>query len=115
MKEVRDLTTDEELDAALERAKLAPPRPLALSAEYNHDLDLVMIRVDNGRRLVIPREELQGLENATPEQLSDIEIFAGVSIGWPQLDVDHYLPYLLEGKYSSERWKQARQRQEVAA
>jgi Protein of unknown function (DUF2442) len=106
---------DKEIDAALEAAKDLPPRPIALSAEYNRDLDLVLLHIDNGRRLVIPREELQGLENATPEQLADIEIFAGVSIGWRQLDVDHYLPYLFEGRYSSERWRQSRQRREVAA
>jgi hypothetical protein len=33
----------------------------------------------------------------------------------PTLDVDHYLPHLLVGKYSSERWKQSRKQQPVAA
>ncbi len=112
---VRDLTTDADIDAALERARNAPPVPLAISAEYKRDLDVVVIHVDDGRRLFIPREELQGLEDATAEQLADIQIFGGLDIAWPQLDVDHYLLYLLKGEYSTERWKESRKRQAVAA
>ena len=106
---------DEQIDRALAEAALAPPEPLALAAEYNRDFDMVILRLDTGRRLLIPREELQGLENATEAQLGEIEIHAGVDIAWPQLDVDHYLPYLLEGKYASEKWKQARQAAHASA
>jgi hypothetical protein len=115
--EVRDLTTDAELDAILERNLLDtdPPEPAALSAEYNRALDLIILKIDDGSRLVIQRELLQGLENATPEQLAHIEIFGGNDIAWPDLDVDHYLPHLLSGRYSSERWKQSRKTQPVAA
>jgi hypothetical protein len=108
-------TTKAEIDAALERVKNEPELPRALAAEYNSALDVVVLRIDNGRRLVIPREEMQGLENATPAQLAEIEIHGGLDIAWPQLDVDHYLPYLLEGKYATERWKQERERHKVAA
>ena len=115
MIEARDLNTDEEVDAALSRAQHAPPRALAVSAEYNRELDIFVLRLNNGHRLVIQRENLMGLESATPDQLADIEIFAGVNIGWRQLDVDHYLPYLLEGKYATDRWKQSRKQHQVAA
>ena len=102
--------TDEDIDAAVEAAKDLTPRPTALSAEYNRALDLVILHIDNGQRLVIPREQLQGLEDATESQLAQVEVKFGVDIGWPQLDVNHYLPYLLEGKYSTEKWKKARER-----
>ena len=108
-------TTDEEIDAALERAKNEPELPRALSVEYNDALDVIVLRIDDGRRIVIPREEMQGLENAIPSQLSEIEIHGGLDIAWPQLDVDHYLPYLLEGKYATERWKKERKRHKVTA
>ena len=113
--EARDLTTEAQIDAALERARNAPPRPTAVSAEYDNRLDVVVLRLNNDRRLVIPREEMQGLEEATPAQLAEIEIFSGVDIAWPQLDVDHYLPYLIEGKYATEKWKKAREQRKVAA
>lgn len=107
--------TDADIDAALEDAKHLPPEPAALSGEYNRALDLIILKIDDGSRLTIPREQLQGLEDATPEQLAHIEIFGGNDIAWPELDVDHYLPHLLAGKYSTERWKQSRKPQSIAA
>lgn len=104
----KDLTTEVDIKAALERARDEPPLPAALSANYNSELDAIVIRVDDGRRLLIPREEMQGLEDATEDQIAEIEIFGGLDIAWPQLDVDHYLPHLLEGRYSTEKWKQMR-------
>ncbi len=109
------MTTDEDIDAALERAKLLPEWPRALSGEYNKALDLVILKIDNGQRLVIPREQLEGLENASEAELANIQIFSGQDIAWPQLDVDHYLPSLLKGKYASKKWKAARQNQTAAA
>jgi hypothetical protein len=110
-------TTDEELDAILQRNLLdtSPPEPSAVSAEFIRSLDIILIKTDDGERLAIPRERMQGLENATPEQLVNIQIFDGNDIRWPDLDVDHYLPYLLEGRYSTERWKQGRKQQAAAA
>lgn len=110
-------TTDEELDAILARNLLdtSPPDPCAVSAEYVRSLDLILLKIGDGSRLVLQRELLQGLEEATPEQLAHIEIFGGNDIAWPDLDVDHYLPHLMAGKYSSDRWKQARKQQVVAA
>ncbi len=109
--EVIDLTTDEEIDAALEEARNLPLEPHAVSAEYNRAVDVMILRLDNGRRLVIPREEMQGLRDATPEQIGDVQIFFGVDICWPQLDLDHNLRSLLEHRYGSENWMQSLERQ----
>ncbi len=112
---VLDLTTDEDIDAALEDARHLPPLPQALSAEYNRAADVIILRIDNGRRVVIPREEMQGLRDATPEQISEIQIFGGTDICWPQLDLDHYLPSLFEGRYGNQRWMQSLERPKAAA
>jgi hypothetical protein len=98
------LTMDEEIDAAFERAQHAPDMPAAISAAYNESLDAIVIVMEGGRRLLLPRLELQDLENATPAQLSEIEIHAGIGLAWPQLDVDHYLHYLIAGQYGSNAW-----------
>ncbi len=96
--------TDQQIDAALERARHSPDLPGAVAAHYHADLDAISIELAGGRRLLLPRKELQGLETASVEQLSEIEIFGGNDIAWPQLDVDHYLPSLLAGQYGSNRW-----------
>jgi hypothetical protein len=108
-------TTDAEIDAALELAKSLPPEPHALSGEYNRELDLIILRLDDGRRLVLPREQMQGLQNATEAQLAHIEIFGGTDIAWPSLDVDHNLRSLLVGRYGSEKWMKSLQRDTVTA
>ena len=90
------LTTEADIDRALERSKQFDKIPRARTAKYDASVDALILQLTNGRRLIVPREELEGLESATEAQLSDIEIYAGLGLAWPQLDVDHYLPYLLE-------------------
>ena len=99
--------TDEEIDRALEDAKDLPVGPHALSGEYNRALDLIILRLNDGRRLVLPREQTQGLQSATEAQLAHIKIFCGTYVAWPDLDVDHNLRSLLVGRYGSEKWMQS--------
>lgn len=109
-------TTDAEIDAAIAEARMLPDRPMGVSAEYlGGTADVVVIRLNTGGRLAIPREYLQGLENATAAQLAEIEIHAGVDIAWPQLDVDHYLPSLLEHRYGNAKWMEGLRQRGVAA
>jgi len=62
MSEFKVSITDEDIDAALEQARLQPERTHALSAEYvGGKADVVVIHLSTGGRLTIPREELQGL------------------------------------------------------
>ena len=110
-----DLTTEADIDRALERAKQFDKVPRALSAKYAPDADILILQLTNGRRFIVPREELEGLENATEAQLSEIEIYAGMSLAWPQLDVDHYLPYLLERNQEYAKLIQELQTETVAA
>jgi len=113
--EVRDLTTEEDMRIALENARNAPAYISAISANYDRVLDVIVLHLDNGRRLVIPREDMQGLQDATEAQISDIQIFAGTDIAWPQLDLDHNLASLLEGRYGSEKWMLSLESKRVAA
>jgi hypothetical protein len=78
------ITTDAEIGAAMERAKLLYGEPLAKTAVYIASLKLLMVGLTNGRRLVLPIEDLQGLENAPAKQLQTIEILGrGTGINFP--------------------------------
>jgi len=47
----------------------------------------------------------EGLAGAPPESLADIEISpAGLSLYWPRLDADLYVPALLQGVFGSKSW-----------
>jgi hypothetical protein len=54
-------------------------------------------------------QDAQGLEKATPAQLSEIEISpSGFGLSFPKLDADIYVPALLEGSFGSRKWMAAR-------
>ena len=112
------MPTDREIDAALEDARNAPDEPRIVEAAYHAErgLDLFVLRISDGRRLVLPREELQALAGSTPEQAADFVVGQyGTDIWWPQLDEGHYLPNLLQHRYGNDRWMEALQRRGVAA
>jgi len=101
-----DLTTDEEIDAAIERAKEFENEPRIVEAVYHPEpgLEFLMLRLSDGRRLLVPHEELGELKHATPEQATELVIGPhGVDIWWPQLDDGLYLPDFLEYRWGKER------------
>jgi len=99
--------TEADFKRAIERAKRLRDEPLAAGVEYRPGpgLDLVILKLRDGSRRAIPREDLQGLESWTAEQLSSIEIVGdGTGLRWPELNADVYVPGLLRGIYGSEAW-----------
>jgi len=45
------------------------------------------------------------LQSAKPKQLKNVKITAlGTGLSWPDLDVDLYVPALVEGIYGNEAW-----------
>jgi hypothetical protein len=98
-------TTDEEIEAALEEARNAPPEVTILEATYRAEpgLEFLMLKLSDGRRLLIPREELGELTNATPEQATELLIVpTGTAVWWPQLDDGLYLPDFLERRWGKQ-------------
>ena len=105
MAEHEIVTTDAEIDAALERAKACDGEPFAQKVEHIPALNLLIVALSNRRRLVLPIEDLQGLDKATHEQIENYELLGhGTGISFPDLDVDLYVPALIEGVYGNRRW-----------
>ena len=100
-------TSDAEIDRAIERAKTLRDEPLVTEVEYRPGpgLNLLILKLNDGHWRVIPREELQGLQSATKEQIARVEILGnGTGLHWPALDVDLYVPSLLQGVYGNRKW-----------
>jgi uncharacterized protein (DUF433 family) len=103
----RDLTDAAAAERVCRRPKCtALPRVVeALYDVPNHE---VTIRFENGARMAFPRHLLEGLGNASPDQLQEIAISGpGTGLYWPQLDVGHYVRGLMDGVFGSRRWMQA--------
>jgi hypothetical protein len=105
MAEHEVVTTDAEIEAALKSAKLHNSDPVAQTVEHVPELNLLIVGLSNGRRLVLPVEELQGLGKATHAQIQNHELLGrGTGIRFPEIDVDLYVPALIEGVYGNRRW-----------
>jgi len=99
------VTTDEEIDRAIARAARLPEEPRAMSIEYRPSLDIFILMLSNGERLVLQRELLEGLQAGTRRQLANVEITPqGTGLHWPDLDADLYVPSLRRHVYGSKRW-----------
>ena len=64
---------------------------------------MLIVGLSNGRRLVLPVEDVQGLGGgATHAQMQPYELLGrGTGISFPDLDVDLYVPALIEGVYGN--------------
>jgi hypothetical protein len=83
--------------------------PTVATARYDPDTDRIIMRLSNRLEVSFPAHEAEGLETATPADLSRIEIDPpGFGLHFPTLDADLYVPALLQGVFGSERWMAAR-------
>ena len=99
------VTTDAEIETALRNGRLHDTDVVAETVEHIPGLNLLIIGLSNHRRLVLPVEDLQGLEHATHEHLQSYELLGrGTGVSFPALDADFYVPALIEGVYGTRRW-----------
>jgi hypothetical protein len=114
--------TDAQLEAALARGKAArTSEPRAAAARYDRELGRVVVDLSNGCTFAFPPRLAQGLEDATDDQLAEVEILgAGYGLHWAALDADLSIPGLLAGifgtrAYMARRAGQARSEAKAAA
>ena len=102
----RMVTTDAEIDAALEAARQTEKFDRrVVRASYSENTDSVVLVLENGVTHSIPRRLLQGLSEAKAEDLKQIELLGrGTGLYWPALDVAHLVSGLLAGIYGSAKW-----------
>jgi len=103
--------------AMLDHFKLATRRakdlrasiPRAIAAHYDREDDRIVIQLSSKVSISFSPHDVEGLENAKPSELDEIEITpSGFGIHFPKLDADLYLPGLLEGFLGSKRWMASR-------
>lgn len=87
--------------------------PKPVSVHYDRSSGHIVIHLSSRLIVSFSPRDAQGLENADPSQLGEIEISpSGFGIHFPKLDADIYVPSLLEGFLGSRKWMAARLGQE---
>ena len=101
--------TDAQIDAALERGRIAAEtEPRAAAARYDAKSGRVIIDLTNGATFAFPARLAEGLADADAGDLADIEVSpVGFGLHWPKLDVDYSVPGLVAGVFGTRRWMAA--------
>jgi hypothetical protein len=104
------MATHDHFALANRRAKrLQTARPRAIAARYDRASGRIVVQLSSRLDVSFSPLDAQGLENAKPWQLEEIEISpSGFGIYFPRLDADLYVPGLLEGLLGSRRWMASR-------
>ena len=98
--------SNEEINKAREAGKAASnTEERAFKAWYNPDEGKVFIELNTGITVGFPYQRLQGLENATPEQLAEVKPSpTGFGVYWETLDVYLAVPHLIAGVFGTKAW-----------
>jgi hypothetical protein len=106
----KNLISHKEFLAATRRAKRKQATtPMAIAVHYNKKANRVVISLNTKVEVMFNPSDVQGLEDATPSQLSEIEITpSGFGLYFPQVDADIDVPNLLDGLTGSRKWMAAR-------
>lgn len=109
--------TDAAIDAALERGRAArASEPRATAARYDRASGRVIVDLENGCTFAFPPRLAQGLEAASDDQLSAVEILGqGYGLHWEELNVDLSLPGLMAGIFGTKAWMARRAGQATSA
>ena len=86
----------------------------AVSARHDRRTARIVVSLNTGVQIAFPSRLAEGLGDASPADLAEIEISpAGLGLHWPKLDVHVYVPALLQGVFGSRRWMAAQVRSQA--
>ena len=104
------MKSNDNIERANRRAReLQAHAPRAVSARYDPKTGRIVIHLSSKLIVSFAPEHAQGLENARPSQLKQIEISpSGFGLHFPAVDADLYVPSLLEGFLGSKSWMASR-------
>ncbi len=104
------MASRDNLKLASQRAEDLEARiPRVTSAHYDRKIGRIVLHLSSKLIVSFSPSDAQGLEDAQPSQLKEIEISpSGFGIHFPAVDADLYVPALLEGFLGSQKWMASR-------
>lgn len=83
--------------------------PRAAAARFDAASGLIIVDLTNGATFAFPPRLVEGLTEATPAQLGEVEVLGlGFALHWESLNVDYTVAGLLNGVFGTARWMAAR-------
>jgi hypothetical protein len=86
-------------------ARVLAEGPRAVAARFDPQDGRVVVDLASGCSFAFPPELVQGLAGASPEALGHVTVEGlGLSLHWPDLDADLWVPGLLAGVFGTQGW-----------
>jgi hypothetical protein len=103
--------TDAELQSAKARwAEERAGRPVPVAVRFDWETGRIVVDFANGATFLVPAKALEGLEHATADQLSEVELLGETGLHWETLDVDYTIQGLMAGIFGSRAFLEAQRR-----
>src|SRR5271165_3817023 len=100
-----DLTEEQLRQAEARGRRMLEADPRATAAHYDSAAGRVVIDLANGCAYAFPAQHVQDLKGSSGEDLAVVEVDgAGFNLRWPTLDVDLYVPALVNGIFGNRAW-----------
>jgi len=99
--------SEAEIDAATRRAEAEKAsRPTPESVRYDPASGRIIVEFANGSAFMVPARSLQDLENASDDDLAEVELLGTYGLHWEKLDVDFTIPGLMAGIFGTAKYMQ---------
>jgi hypothetical protein len=103
--------SDAELTAAKESwQQERAERPVPASVRLEPASSRVIVDFTNGACFMFPARALEGLQNATAEELAEVELLGETGLHWESLDVDYTISGLMNGIFGSRSFMEAQRK-----
>ena len=99
-------TFNEQYQKAVDAARtVEQTEPRAKSVRYDATSRRVVVELENGATFIFPPDLLQGLGQASAEQLANVRLAPrGAALWWDDLDAQFSLPALMMGIFGNKAW-----------
>lgn len=99
---------DRDYDEAVRRGDAErSEHPLPVAVRYESSSGRIVVEFDNGAAFMVPASRLQGLTEATADELAQVSLLGETGLHWPALDVDFTIAGLMQGLFGSAKFIEA--------
>jgi hypothetical protein len=103
-----DETTYEEASRRGEEERVRSLIPETVG--FDRNTGRIVVEFTNGCAFLVPARELQGLQDATDDELAEVELLGETGLHWEALDVDYRIAGLMEGVFGNAIFMEAARR-----
>lgn len=97
--------SDSEFEAATRRGIRPKGEPRAVAVHYDATSRQIIVELDSGASFSVPVDKAQDLENASDNDLAEVEILGdGYGLHWEKLDVDFSVAGLAAGIFGTAKY-----------